>query len=88
MPDVLDLTQGDGSDDFSSLGLGTPTHTHPQVGLSKAVKICQCREVTVTTLRDLPMQVDGEPWPQPKCVIKISRKKDPVRKGATRGGLG
>lgn len=50
-----------------------------QVGLSKAFKICQCKEVTITTTKDLPMQVDGEPWPQPKSVIKITRKKDPVR---------
>lgn len=49
-----------------------------QVGLSKAVKICQCSEVTITTARDLPMQIDGEPWGQPKGTIKISRKLDPV----------
>lgn len=49
-----------------------------QVGLSKAVKICQCSEVVITAMRDLPMQVDGEPWGQTKCVIKISRKVDPV----------
>jgi diacylglycerol kinase family enzyme len=48
------------------------------VGLSKAVKICQCSEVVITAMRDLPMQVDGEPWGQTKCVIKISRKVDPV----------
>jgi len=49
-----------------------------QVGLSKAVKICQCREAVITTTRDLPMQVDGEPWPQAKSTIKITRKKDPA----------
>ena len=49
-----------------------------QVGLSKAMKICQCREATITTTRDLPMQVDGEPWPQARSIIKIGRKKDPA----------
>jgi len=49
-----------------------------QVGLSKAVKLCQCREAVITTTRDLPMQVDGEPWPQARSIIKIGRKKDPA----------
>jgi len=49
-----------------------------QVGLSKAVKICQCREAVITTTRDLPMQVDGEPWPQARSIIKIGRKRDPA----------
>jgi diacylglycerol kinase (ATP) len=49
-----------------------------QVGLSKPIKICQCREVTISTTKDLPMQVDGEPWGQQKCTIKIARKPDPV----------
>ena len=49
-----------------------------QVGLSKAVKICQCREVVITTTKDLPMQVDGEPWPQARSTLKIGRKKDPA----------
>lgn len=49
-----------------------------QVGLSKPIKICQCREVTISTTKDLPMQVDGEPWGQQKCTIKIARKPDPA----------
>jgi diacylglycerol kinase (ATP) len=49
-----------------------------QVGLSKAVKICQCREAVITTGRDLPMQVDGEPWGQAKGTIKIVCKAEPV----------
>jgi len=62
-----------------------------QVGLAKAIKICQCREVVITTTKDLPMQADGEPWGQPKGEIKISVKKDAVcsindSKGMERAG--
>mmetsp|Transcript_28391 Transcript_28391/g.37129 ORF Transcript_28391/g.37129 Transcript_28391/m.37129 type:complete len:697 (+) Transcript_28391:163-2253(+) len=43
-----------------------------QVGLSQAVKICQCSEAEMVLKRPYPMQTDGEPWAQPESRIKIS----------------
>ena len=46
-----------------------------RVGLSTAQKLCQCREATVIIRRKVSVQIDGEPWRQNTCVLKVRRKK-------------
>jgi diacylglycerol kinase (ATP) len=47
-----------------------------RVGLSNAQKICQCREVTIHIKRKVSVQIDGEPWRQEVCTLRVKRKKD------------
>lgn len=42
-----------------------------QVGLAHAPCLTQCSTVRITTLDELPMQVDGEPWIMPKSTMIV-----------------
>jgi len=46
------------------------------VGLSSAQRLCQCRELEITTNRKYPCQLDGEPWGQSACTFKVTRKEE------------
>lgn len=43
-----------------------------QVGLSKAIRLCQCKAVDIQINTMLPVQVDGEPWMQNPAKIQVS----------------
>lgn len=49
-----------------------------RVGLSNAELLCQCREATIKIRKKVAVQIDGEPWRQSVCTLKVSRKKDPA----------
>lgn len=46
-----------------------------RVGLSNAQRLCQCREATITIKNKVAVQLDGEPWRQKPCVVRIARKE-------------
>lgn len=45
-----------------------------QVGLSQARRLCRCSHARISTTKNLPMQVDGEPWQQAAAVLDIQFK--------------
>lgn len=47
-----------------------------QVGLGHGLRLCQAKEVEVIVKKKLAVQIDGEPWLQNECRMKITRKKD------------
>ena len=42
-----------------------------KLGLTSCTKIGQCENIVIETFQQLPFQVDGEPWVQKPCVIKL-----------------
>ncbi|KAI9914173.1 hypothetical protein PsorP6_004943 [Peronosclerospora sorghi] len=46
-----------------------------QVGMSKAVRLCQAKSVRLVLKETLPVQIDGEPWLQPANEMRISMWK-------------
>jgi Diacylglycerol kinase accessory domain len=47
-----------------------------RVGLSSAQRLCQCREATIYIKRKVAVQIDGEPWRQNICTLRVKRKPD------------
>jgi Diacylglycerol kinase accessory domain len=47
-----------------------------RVGLSSAQRLCQCREATIHIKRKVAVQIDGEPWRQNICTLRVKRKPD------------
>jgi hypothetical protein len=47
-----------------------------RVGLSTCQQLCQCRELSIIIKRKVCVQLDGEPWRQNACTLRVSRKKD------------
>lgn len=43
-----------------------------KLGLTSCTKIAQCQHLEIEILKQLPLQVDGEPWVQKKCTLDIS----------------
>ena len=61
-----------------------------KVGIGHAQRLCQCREVKIVVKKKVAMQIDGEPWRQEKCVVRIKRKRDPalmLHRSADDGGI-
>lgn len=47
-----------------------------RVGLSTCQQLCQCRDLKIVIKRKVPVQLDGEPWSQSSCTLRVQRKKD------------
>jgi diacylglycerol kinase (ATP) len=61
-----------------------------KVGLSTAQKVCQCREAKIVIKKKVAVQIDGEPWRQNSCTLRVKRKPDPavmLHRSADDGGV-
>ena len=54
------------------VGVGGPFHLGQlQVGLSQAQRLSQCTMVQIKLHKSIPVQIDGEPWEQAPCTVKV-----------------
>mmetsp|Transcript_2206 Transcript_2206/g.4455 ORF Transcript_2206/g.4455 Transcript_2206/m.4455 type:complete len:1021 (-) Transcript_2206:1848-4910(-) len=61
-----------------------------KVGIGNAQRIAQCRDIKIVIKKKVAVQIDGEPWRQDKCTLRIKRKKDPalmLHRSADDGGI-